>query len=60
MAHGHRVEADDHSLSLGEHRDALSLAATQGIFQTIHLHGMAFVYRSRGFGVSFRVAGGLA
>jgi hypothetical protein len=26
----------------------LSLAATQGIFQTILLHGMAFVYRFEG------------
>jgi hypothetical protein len=33
----------------------LSLAATQGIFQTGPSFGMAFVYRSRGFGISFRL-----
>ena len=38
----------------------LSLAATQGIFQTSLSSSMASVYRPRGFGVSFRVAGVLA
>ena len=40
-----RLEEDDHSLSLDSTALPLFLAATQGIFQTILLHGMAFVYR---------------